>query len=312
MDAAAERLTNFLGCFSIALGTAQLLSPRTVDRMIGIRDDRGAMPMVGLREIACGIGILTQSRPAGWVWGRVAGDIMDLALLAKAFQSPRARHDRLAIATASVVGITALDLFTAQQLSRDSDASYGPGMAMRRAQTDGAIHARKAITILRSPEELYQYWRDLENLPQIMGHLEAVQIIDDRRSHWVARMAGTRVEWDAEITEDRPNELIAWRSIGGSNVVTSGSVRFVPAPGGRGTEVHVELDYRPPGGMLGATILKLLGQAPDQAVQEDLRRFKQLMEAGEVPTTEGQPSGRKSGLLGRRISIARTLEREMR
>jgi uncharacterized membrane protein len=126
-----------------------------------------------------------------------------------------------------------------------------------------------------------------------MDHLESVRILDGKRSHWVAKAPlGTSVEWDAEIINEEANELIGWRSLEGADVPNAGSVRFRPAPGGRGTEVRVNLEYNPPTGKLGAAFAKLLGEEPERQVEEDLRRFKQWMEAGEIPTTAGQPKGK--------------------
>lgn len=155
------------------------------------------------------------------------------------------------------------------------------------------VKVEKTTTINRSPEELFRFWRDFENLPRIMSHLESVKVTGGNRSHWVAKApGGSTVEWDAEIYNEKENELIAWRSLEGSDVDNAGSVRFTPATGGRGTEVRVTLKYDPPGGVIGAAIAKLFGEEPAQQVQEDLRRFKQFMETGETATTEGQPSGR--------------------
>jgi uncharacterized membrane protein len=143
------------------------------------------------------------------------------------------------------------------------------------------------------PEEVYAFWRNLENLPRFMQHLESVRMTDERRSTWRARApAGTTVEWEAETVEDRPNELIAWRSLPGSSVPNSGQVRFVPAAGNRGTEVHVELQYDPPGGKLGAVVAKLFGREPGQQVASDLRRFKQVLETGEVVHSDASIHGR--------------------
>ena len=143
---------------------------------------------------------------------------------------------------------------------------------------------RKAITINRPPEEVYGFWRNLENLPRFMAHLESVRECwttgartGRRKRPWARRSSGT-----AEIIEDRPNELISWRSTDDATVSNAGTVRFTQAPGGRGTEVHVELSYDPPAGAVGATIAKLLGEEPSQQVDGDLRRFKQVMETGEV------------------------------
>ena len=163
----------------------------------------------------------------------------------------------------------------------------------RAAPDGGRIEVERTVTINRPAEELYRYWRDLANLPRIMQHLESVTPLDERRSHWVAKgPLGRTVEWDAEIVEERPNELIAWRSLPGASVPNTGAVRFAPAPGDRGTEVKVTLAYDPPAGPAGAAAAKLLMEEPDQQVREDLRRFKAVMEAGEAPSTDGQPSGR--------------------
>lgn len=155
------------------------------------------------------------------------------------------------------------------------------------------IKVEKTVTINQTPETLYRFWRNFENLPRFMKHLDSVRIQGDNNSHWVAKgPAGTHVEWDAEITEERENELIAWRSLPGAQVENAGEVRFVRAPGDRGSEVHVTLSYNPPAGAVGALVAKLFGEEPSQQVAGDLRRFKNIMEAGEIPTTEGQPSGR--------------------
>jgi len=157
------------------------------------------------------------------------------------------------------------------------------------------VNVEESFTINRRPDELYTFWRRFEQLPAFMDHLVSVTPFDDRRSHWVAKAPGGRtVEWDAEIINEIPNELIGWRTVDGADVVSAGSVHFKPAPGHRGTEVRVRLQYAPPGGKLGASIAWLLGHEPSQTIKEDLRRFKQLIEAGEVATIEGQPRGRRS------------------
>lgn len=155
------------------------------------------------------------------------------------------------------------------------------------------VKVEKSVTINRSPEELYTYWRNFENLPRFMNHLESVKVEGGSRSHWVAKgPAGSSVEWDAEIYNEKPNEMIAWRSLEGSDVANAGSVHFESAQGGRGTTVRVVLKYDPPAGKLGALVARLFGENPEQQIDEDLRRFKQLMETGETAKTEGQPTGR--------------------
>ncbi len=276
-----ERLARGLGWFSIGLGLAEVLAPRTLARVIGVKPRPVLLRALGLREIASGIGILTQPRPAGWVWSRVGGDALDLALLGAAFTSEKSGRVRLSIATAAAAGVTALDAYCGQELTRSHKAG------------NGAIHVRKSITVNRSPEELYRFWHDFQNFPRFMRHLESVEITGEKRSHWVAKgPAGTRVEWDAEIISDHPNEVIAWRSLEGADVDNAGSVRFERAPGGRGTIVKVEFQYRPPAGKVGATVARLFGQAPEKQVKLELLHFKQLIETGEIARTEGQPAGR--------------------
>jgi uncharacterized membrane protein len=164
----------------------------------------------------------------------------------------------------------------------------------------GGIHVKHSVTIGRPVEELYRFWRNMENLPQFMTHLKSVTRLDDTRSRWVARgPAGMRVEWDAEIINEVPNQVIGWRSLPGSDVVSAGSVNFDDAGHERGTRVTVHLQYDPPAGRLGALFAKLFGEEPSQQIREDLRRLKELIEAGELPTTEGQPSGREHGRRGR-------------
>ncbi len=159
-----------------------------------------------------------------------------------------------------------------------------------------AIRVEKTVTIQnKTPEELYRFWHDFENLPTFMKHLKSVTAVNERRSHWVASAPlGTSVEWDAEIITDHENQLIAWASVDNADVENSGFVRFQPAPQGRGTEVKVVMEYSPPAGGLTAAIAKVFGEEPEQQIGDDLRGFKMLMETGELATTEGQSSGRQS------------------
>ena len=154
------------------------------------------------------------------------------------------------------------------------------------------ISVRRTVTINKPVEEVFAFWRDFENLPRFMRHLESVTCDGSRRSHWVARApAGRRVAWDAEIVDERPNELLAWRSLEDADIRNAGTVAFERCPGNRATTIRISLTYAPPGGKVAAVIAKLFGEEPSQQVQDDLRRLKQLMEAGEVPTTDGQPRG---------------------
>jgi uncharacterized membrane protein len=151
-----------------------------------------------------------------------------------------------------------------------------------------------SVTILRPRQEVYAFWKRLENLPLFMKHLETVEDLGDRRSRWVARTpAGGRVDWEAETIEERNGELLSWRSLPGSRVYNAGTVLFENTSGGRGTSVRVHLEFVPPGGAAGRIAARLLGPITSQQVREDLRRFKNLMEAGEIPTTSGQSAGRR-------------------
>jgi uncharacterized membrane protein len=276
----AEQFAKGLGWFSIALGLTEVVMPRALARFIGVRSQPALLPALGLREITSGIGILAQCQPTMWVWSRVVGDAMDLALLGAARMDRHNDEERIDLSAAAVAGVTALDLLCALLLTRQPKA---------KEQTV------KTITIQRSPEEIFAFWRELENLPRVMPDLRSVRRTGERRSHWIARgPGGKRIEWEAEITEERPNELISWRSLPGADVDNSGTVSFRRAPGDRGTIVRVEMRYRLPGGSLGAAISRLFLQAPGQKAQLDLYRLKQIMETGQITTTEGQPAGRPS------------------
>jgi len=163
----------------------------------------------------------------------------------------------------------------------------------KKASSSSRLHVKKAVTINKSPAELYQFWRNFENLPQFMTHLESVKTTGEKTSHWVATAPlGTTVEWDAEITSEQENTRIGWKSIEGSEIPNSGVVEFLPTTN-RGTEVKVTLTYEPPAGYVGSLIAKLFGEEPNQQVADDLKRFKQLMETGTIIKVEGQSSGRE-------------------
>ncbi len=164
-------------------------------------------------------------------------------------------------------------------------------MTVNAASVQGTEVVR-TVTVNVPRAAVYAFWRDFENLPRFMKHLESVTVLDSRRSHWIAKApAGTSVEWNAEITSDEPDSRIAWRSVGESDVDNSGSVRFGDAPGGRGTEVQVSLAYDAPAGAFGKLIAKMFGEEPEQQIREDMSRFKCLIESGELATIEGQPTG---------------------
>lgn len=155
------------------------------------------------------------------------------------------------------------------------------------------IIVEKSIAINKPVLEVYQFWRDFTNLPRFMRHLDAVTVLDDKRSQWKARAPlGMQVQWEAEIINEVAYDLIGWRSLEGADVPNAGSVHFKKAHGGLGTVLRVRLQYTPPAGKVGAAFAKLFGEEPGQQIQEDLRRLKQLLETGAISTTEGQPMGR--------------------
>lgn len=157
------------------------------------------------------------------------------------------------------------------------------------------IHVQQSFTINKPAADLFQYWKNFTNLPTFMSHLESVRLLGDNKSRWVAKApAGRTVQWDAEIINEEPDKLIAWRSLGGADVDNSGSVRFIPAHGDRGTIVKVVLDYIPPAGKVGAIAAKLFGEEPGQQIKDDLRRFKQMMEAGETAVVDQRVRGGQS------------------
>jgi uncharacterized membrane protein len=160
----------------------------------------------------------------------------------------------------------------------------GTGDDTRRALGGPAgAHVEESVFIRRPVEQLYRFWRNLENLPHFMSHLESVERITDTLSRWRAKgPGGTTVEWNAEIINEVPNKVIGWRSIEGSDVVSAGSVNFEDRGPALGTEVRVRLQYSPPGGKVGAAVARLFGRDAATEIREDLQRFKQQVEAGEV------------------------------
>jgi len=156
-------------------------------------------------------------------------------------------------------------------------------MKREKLEASKTIRVERAVMIDRPAEEIFRFWREVENLPRVMKHLKKVEKLDDRRSHWSARApANLDGEWDSEIINEVENEMIAWQSLEGSEVSSAGSVHFKPGPDGCGTEVKVILRYDPPAGVLGAKFAQLFGQHPSEQIGEGLSRLKELMETGHV------------------------------
>jgi uncharacterized membrane protein len=168
------------------------------------------------------------------------------------------------------------------------DQPLRPDVSGRSATVNArkAIKVERNVTIQRSPEELYAFWHNFENLPRFMQHLVSVKVLSPTRSRWVARgPAGLTVEWDAELVNDVPSSLIAWKSLPGADVPNAGSVHFTELPANRGTMVKVEMDVEIPAGKLGLAVAKIFGEDPERDVLDDLRRFKRLMESAEIPSS---------------------------
>ena len=277
-----------LGWFGIALGSAQLLAPRALGTLIGVKDRPWTLRALGVRELASGTGILAQPQQPAWLWSRVAGDAMNLTLLGLALRSRRARV-RLGVAAGAVALVTAADVLCSRQLSR--------GGARELAQP---LQLYATIIVQRPAEALYRYWRELSNLPRFMLYLSEVTELERGRSHWIAESpTGRHIEWDSEITDDRLNEMIAWRALPGAPLGLSGSVHFERASNNQGTLVRLRVQSSG----RDLTGLRLLRAVTRETLKQQLLRFKQLMETGEIATTEGQPTGPRS-TVGRFINRA--------
>jgi uncharacterized membrane protein len=306
--------------FSLGLGLAQFLAPQTMSKICGIKDAEGNasfMRALGAREISHGVAILSRQQPEKALWSRVAGDALDLALLGKVMANPENSRGRALFATANVLAVTALDVMAARTVSQQ------PRTVANEGADKGIIRTKRSLTVNKSPEECYAFWHNFENLPQFMRHLESVTVTGERRSHWKAKApAGATVEWDAETTEDRPNELIAWRSTEDADVFNAGTVRFEPAPGGRGTEVRIELGIQatPREARLqgGDAVPRGAGPAGDgrpaplQAGDGDRRDplLRRHEAARPAPGAAGQRAGQAlTAVIGSRSSVAGTRRR---
>ena len=191
--------------------------------------------------------------------------------------------------TALVAGLTALDSLAAYDSRRQRSV---------RREAPGVIRIHKSLHIQRPAEACYRFWRNFENFPQFMQHVEAVQVVDATRTHWRVRAPlGQHVEWTAELFSDIPSQQLAWRTLEGSNVEHTGVVRFLPSPNDKSTRLDIEMSYHARFGKAGVMLAKLFGEEPSQQMDDDLRRFKQLIETGEIATTKGQSAGRRGPLL---------------
>ena len=223
---------------------------------------------------------------------RLISGVAGAALLLLTFRTRRLRPFLFPVATGLIAKALKGQAGKSSRLGGRirGEGRTSPAASVGRRQ---GIKVEESVTINRPVLEVYRFWRNFENLPRFMDHLEAVTVIDDARSHWVAKgPAGTKVEWDAIIHNEIDDELIAWRSLPGSEVNNAGSVHFTPTPDGNGTDVRVVLSYEPPAGKVGAAVAKLLGEEPSKQVADDLRRFKQVMDSGDVTAAARPIAGR--------------------
>ncbi|OBK31106.1 hypothetical protein A5634_14860 [Mycobacterium asiaticum] len=286
-DGNTTALVKGLGVTSLGLGLTEILAPGRVAAVAGVDETPTARKVIralGVRE--CGHAAALLAGPDKLVWTRVAGDVLDTAVLAAGVLRRGPGRRRRGIAALSVLtAIGAADLYAALRTTRTDEGGRHSGG--ERHQT-----VRAAITVMRSPEYVYSFWRNLENLPEFMYHLKSVSAEADGRSHWVANApVGEPVHWDARIIEDLPGKRIAWQSLADSGIQNSGSVDFTPDNSDKGTEVRVTIAYQMPAGALGKVVATLLGESPEQQVNDDLRRFKQILETGQVLRSDGSPEG---------------------
>ena len=250
-----------VGWFSLALGVPQLTRPDRLNHLIGVHDDRVSrrwQRLVGARELAAAGGILGRSRPTGWLWGRVAGDLMDLTLVSRAWKRRSRDPGRLLLAGSALVGILVTDLRAAVELSADSQST----------RKEHSMSRGASITVRRPRDEVYRRWREFAQDPR-------------ERS----RFGGIRI-----LAED-PGRMIRFHAAPGAEGQGGGVARFVEAIGGRGTEIHLELTGETTGGAVSAAVEKLMGTETLQLVRDDLRRFRQLVEVGEVVRSDATPEG---------------------
>ncbi|MBV8879867.1 MAG: SRPBCC domain-containing protein [Planctomycetaceae bacterium] len=275
-----------LGLFSIGLGMAEIFAPRVVARMIGVRENRPVIRAVGVREVVNGIGLLVAPNAPALRWARVAGDIMDLALLGSSFSRRSRDREKTATAAVAVLGVTAVDLAAGASGERSDGRSTKEGR--------GPIKA--IVTVNQTPEVCYQAWSDPAVLERVVADIESIRPIGDGKTRWTMRCEGETAEWDSEYTEQVPSERLAWKSHQGGKIKSRGIVTFDPAPGGRGTVVRLEMNTPNSGHLSG----KMFGKVK---AQRDLLRFKQYVELGFIPSNEGQPSGPR-GMIGKMFQKA--------
>ncbi len=283
-----------LGWLSLGLAAAACLAPGALSRLTGLRHRGPLLRAIGVRELVSGIGLLTQENPTPWLLSRVAGDAIDLAVALSALRASSPQRGRTLGTVGILAAVMAADLAASVQSLRASRSH---------AAADAYVGA--SVVVNRPAQECYDFWLEQCNLPRFIGLLQSIAPLDDGRSRWViGARAGATLDWTVETTANERTKRVEWRSLGESGVQHAGGVRFETPQGVHGTLVRLWMHYRTSAGKSVLSIAKLLGADPQSLAREDLRRFKQLLEAGEIASTKGQPSGRRS-VLGRLLPEGR-------
>ena len=290
-NAYAAELGLTLAWIGAGIGIAELLMPRAVAKTTGLPPP--FVRALGMRELLVSAGVLLRPRQPAWRWSRIAGDLLDLSLLAWAGR--RTPNGRLALITALFAGMTSLDVLATCDRR---------GQSARQGHLPNSIRIHKSLYIQRPPEACYGFWRNFENFPQFMRDVESVQVVDATRTHWRLRtLQGKPVEWTVELFSDIPSQQLGWRTIADAPIAHSGVVKFLPAYGHSSTRLEIDILYKTPTAQSMDMSSMPFTEEPSRQWDDDLRRFKQLLETGEIATTLGQSSGRRSAL-------ARRLHRE--
>jgi uncharacterized membrane protein len=279
----AERFARVLGWLSIGLGLVEVVVPKRFGRYVGLKHRPGLLRLYGLREIGSGAAILARRDPTLGVWSRVAGGTLDLAALGAELVDGNPKKGRVAVAAGAAAAIGAVDVVTAQKLTGAAKQDDG-------ASPPGVKEAKRVVTVGKTPDELYRLWRDPQTPSRVTGDAVEVAVRDEKHAHWTLHgPLGRTFEWDTELVEERPGELLRWRSLPDAAVPSEGTLTFRPAPRNLGTEVVLEVRYSSPDGLLGAVSSVLPGFVPEAAIGTALRRFKSLAETGRVVTSDTRP-----------------------
>lgn len=293
-----QTVARALGWFSVGLGAVEILGGKQLGAVLGMESKTGLLRAYGVREVGVGVGILTAPKtpPPGWLWARFAGDMVDIATLLAALENKDKRAN-VAVALAAVGGVTVLDFICAQQLSHMAQTKANASTPTDRPNLSAV--GESYITVNRSADELMARWNEPEMFANVMGGFADVKPSGDGAIQWMVHTPlHTDLTWTTRMTEGENdgNQSVRWESLPGGDVPNRGTVTFKGgAPGGRGTEVALKFEFDPPGGAIGDAAAKILGFAPGILASGVLRRFKALIETGEIPTLEQNVSARGVG-----------------